>query len=96
MKDYHLIENGNGFIEILPLPFTKATAIAYLTDYFDFSPEECYVFGDSPNDVEMMNYAGNSICMGNGYDSVKEIAGYVTADINQDGIYKAMEYYDII
>ena len=43
-----------------------------------------------------MNYAGNSICMGNGYDSVKEIAGYVTADINQDGIYKAMEYYDII
>ncbi len=93
---YQLIENGNGFIEILPLPYTKATAIEYLMDYLHVKKEECFVFGDSPNDIEMMGTTGTSICMGNGYDSVKAISDYVTTNINDGGIYHAMEHYHLI
>lgn len=93
---YQLIDNGGGFTEILPLPYTKASCMDYLLDYFRISRDECYVFGDSPNDLPMMLNTKNSICLGNGYDSVKEISGYVTTDIDDDGIYNALVHYGII
>ena len=93
---YQLIFNGGGFIEILPLEYTKASCMDFLMEYFDVPEEECYVFGDSPNDLPMMTHIKNSICLGDGYDSVKEVSGYVTTALNEDGIYKALKHYDII
>ncbi len=93
---YQLIENGGGFTEILPLPYTKASCMDYLMDYFHVAREDCYVFGDSPNDLPMMEHVKNSICLGNGYDSVKQISSYVTADIDKDGIYLALKHFGLI
>ena len=93
---YQLIDNGGGFTEILPLPYTKATCMDYLMDYFGLTPDDCYVFGDSPNDLPMMTHIKNSICLGNGYDSVKAISGYVTTDIDKDGIWLALKHYHLI
>lgn len=93
---YQLIENGGGFTEILPLPYTKATCIDFLMEYFDISAKDCYIFGDSPNDMPMMCHAGISIAMGNGYDSVKEVSDYVTAEIDKDGVYLALKHFGLI
>lgn len=93
---YQLIDNGGGFTEILPLPYTKATGMDFLMDYFHIKEEDCYVFGDSPNDLPMMLHIKNSIAMGNSYDSIKEIAGYVTTDIDKDGVYHALKHFKII
>jgi hypothetical protein len=91
-----LIENGGGFTEILPLPYSKASCIDFLMDYFQIDMEECYVFGDSPNDLPMLNHVKNSIAMGNSYEAVKKAAKYVTTDIDQDGIYHALKHFGII
>ncbi len=93
---YQLIDNGGGFIEILPLPYTKASAIAFLMDHFGLEPDDCYVFGDSPNDIPMMTCIPNSICMGSGYDCVKELSAYVTADIDKDGLYLALQHFGLM
>lgn len=93
---YRLIDNGGGFTEILPLPYTKATGMDFLMDYFHINKEDCYVFGDSPNDLPMMTHIQNSIAMGNAYDSIKEISGYVTTDIDKDGVYNALKHFKII
>lgn len=93
---YQLIDNGGGFTEILPLPYTKATCMDFLMDFFHIKKEDCYVFGDSPNDLPMMTHIKNSIAMGNAYDSIKAIAGYVTTDIDKDGIYNALKHFEII
>lgn len=46
-------------------------------------------FGDSPNDIEMLEHATLSIALGNAHSSVKEKASYVTTSIEDDGIYNA-------
>lgn len=95
-KEYQLIENGNGFTEILPLSYTKATCIDYLAAFFKKDRKDCYVFGDSPNDLPMMNHVKYSIAMGNSYPEVKEKAFYVTKDVSEDGIYHALRYLSLV
>jgi len=95
-KPYQYIENKNGFTEILPLPYTKATCMDYLLDYFKIDQKDCYVFGDSPNDLPMLTHVGTSIAMGNSYESVKEVSDYVTTDIEDNGILNALKHFGII
>ena len=95
-KPYQYIENRNGFTEILPLEYTKASCMDFLLDYFDIDQKDCFVFGDSPNDLPMLTHVGTSIAMGNSYDSVKEVSDYVTTDIDKDGVWNAMKHFDII
>lgn len=53
--------------------------------------EDCIVFGDSTNDVEMLKKAGLGVCMGNGCEAAKEAADYVCGPIDEDGLAKAIE-----
>lgn len=59
-------------------------------------PEECIAFGDAENDIEMLEFCGIGVAMGNAQEKVKEIADYVTTDIDEDGIRNALQYYSII
>ena len=53
--------------------------------------EDSIAVGDGPNDLQMMEYAGIGIAMGNAIEEVKERADMVTSSINNDGIYRAFE-----
>ena len=53
-------------------------------------------FGDGENDIDMLHYAGIGVAMGNASDLVKSNADYVTADIDDDGIEKALKHFGII
>ena len=52
--------------------------------------------GDGENDLEMLKQCKNSVAMGNAINEVKEIASYITSDINEDGIYNAFKKFNII
>ena len=52
--------------------------------------------GDSENDLDMLKAVKNSIAMGNARPSILPYCSYVTADILDDGIYHALQHYDII
>lgn len=60
------------------------------------STDDCYAFGDSNNDISMFQAAGHGIAMGNACDELKNIADHVTTSVNDDGIYRGFEYYDLI
>jgi len=47
-------------------------------------------FGDSMNDLEMLQHAPISVAMGNALEPIKKIAHYVTEDVDQDGIAKIL------
>ncbi|MGL4252252.1 MAG: Cof-type HAD-IIB family hydrolase [Metamycoplasmataceae bacterium] len=50
------------FIEIIMKDINKATAIQYLNNnFYRFAPEEMLAFGDSGNDIEMLEYVGTSV-----------------------------------
>ena len=58
--------------------------------------QECIAFGDSPNDIAMLKAVGCGIAMGNSDDETKAVADEVTADLNDDGIAKALKAHGLI
>jgi hypothetical protein len=58
--------------------------------------EDTVGFGDSMNDLEMMETVGLSICMENGADALKKIADAVCPAVTEDGIYRAFEAYHLM
>ena len=54
------------------------------------------VFGDSWNDLEMLQAAGVGVAMGNAPQEVQKKADYVTTSNNHDGIYQALQHYQLI
>jgi hydroxymethylpyrimidine pyrophosphatase-like HAD family hydrolase len=52
--------------------------------------------GDAPNDMEMLEFAGISVAMGNGKEEVKQVADYVTATVDEDGWSKAVKHFGLI
>ena len=57
---------------------------------------EIIAFGDGGNDIGMIKAAGIGVAMGNANDSVKEVADYITDDVDNDGVCKALKHYGLI
>ncbi|MGN0438721.1 MAG: Cof-type HAD-IIB family hydrolase [Lachnospiraceae bacterium] len=95
-KIFHLIPHGENVIEAVPMGCSKATGIEFLLNYLKEDKENSYAFGDSINDMEMLEYAAHSIGMGNAVPKVKETVEFVTSDVTADGIYQAMKHYQLI
>ena len=78
--------------EIVLHGLSKATGIEKIMEYYGSDMSRAVVFGDGANDEEMVSIAGIGIAMGNASPHLKEKARYITADINDDGIAKGIDY----
>lgn len=74
----------------------KGDAVRSVAKYLNVSIENTYAFGDGKNDISMLKAVGHGIAMGNGCDETKEVAEFVTKDINDDGVYHACKHYHLI
>lgn len=93
---FQCIDRSNNMYEIIQKGFSKASGIEFLCEYLGKSKDDCYVFGDSENDRAMLEAVPNSIAMGNASQPIKEICSYITSSVEDDGIYKAMEHFELI
>ena len=48
-------------------------------------------FGDMPNDIEMLAWAGMGVAMGNARDSVKDVADFTTGTNDEGGLAQVLE-----
>ena len=72
----------------------KGTAVRYLAeDYLGLKPENVMTIGDNFNDVEMLEYAGIGVAMGEAPDAVKAIANWVAPSVEEDGAVAAIEAF---
>lgn len=94
--DFAILEHEGNVIELVPAGTSKATGIQWLCDYLHVGREDTYAIGDSVNDLDMLSFVGHGIAMGNGTSPAKDAAEYITADIHEDGVQKAMEHYGLI
>jgi len=83
-------------LDVLPKGGSKARGIACLLDKLQIDREEAIAFGDGLNDVEMLEYVGTGIAMGNGHNETKRVADYVTAHVEEDGIMHGLKYLGLI
>lgn len=75
---------------------SKAVGIEHLLRHMGLCREECICFGDGANDIEMLEYCGIGVAMGNADDIVKEHADHVTTTVDDEGIEKALHTLAII
>lgn len=91
-KNNHLhLYNG----EISIKGITKATGLKKIATYLNKSIEDTIAIGDSLNDLDILQEAGLSICMGNGTDECKEIADFTTKHISDDGLAYALKHFNL-
>jgi len=89
--EFEILRHTFDIGELVPKGISKATGIADVCQALGVNREDTIAVGDSINDVEMLQYAGVGVVMGNGTEPAKEVADFVTKPIEEGGIYFAME-----
>lgn len=78
-------------LEISDLGVSKASTLALCCAERGISSDEVVAFGDMPNDLEMLTWAGTSYAMGNAHPDVLATASGRTAANNEDGVAVVIE-----
>ena len=91
-----IVHEPDGILEIGQAGHSKASGIERLCASLGIAKEDTYAFGDSANDVEMLEFVAHGIAMGNGTDVAKNAAEFVTTDIHKDGIWNGLKHYGLI
>lgn len=74
------------FLECNPLRATKGNALRWCGEHFGFTMDELIAFGDSLNDVSMLEAAGTGVAMGNAREDVKALGFPVCMSNDEDGV----------
>ena len=83
------------YLEVMDHAASKASAVKFFMERFNIAREETIAIGDNFNDIEMIEFAGLGIAMGNAPAEVKAVADFVTVSNNEDGVAKVLEKYII-
>lgn len=75
---------------------SKLQGIQRLANQFQFGLDQVIVFGDSNNDLEMLEGVEHSVAMKNATRKAKKAASFVTDSNNKDGIFKALERFGLV
>lgn len=82
--------------EIMQKGINKSVGIKKLLEYLGADAADTIAIGDGCNDIEMLDFCGASVAMGNAPDIVKAHADIITDRIDNDGLYKAFETLGLI
>ena len=85
------VSSGYGCIDILQDGIHKAWGLVELLNRWNLKPEQIMAFGDSENDIEMLELAGISYAMENAEEAVKRVATKVAPANSQAGVYQVLE-----
>jgi Cof subfamily protein (haloacid dehalogenase superfamily) len=83
--------SNSGLIEISKAGVTKASGLAWVCDLLDVPAAKVVAFGDMPNDMSMLEWAGHGVAMANAHADVLAMADEVTAPNSEDGVAQVLE-----
>ncbi|MBM9506015.1 HAD family hydrolase [Streptomyces sp. KK5PA1] len=82
---------GEGFVELLPLGLTKATGLTLAARRLGVTGADTIAFGDMPNDLPMLTWAGYGVAMAGAHPALKAVADEITASNEEDGVAVVLE-----
>lgn len=82
--------------EISDININKATGIQIVLEHFGKTKEAVIAIGDGPNDIEMLEFAGVGIAMGNSTEHLKSHADEVTDVLSENGLYNSFKKHELI
>jgi len=77
------------FLQALSL--RSDTVLADVAGRLGVEPERVIAFGDMPNDVEMLRWAGHGVAMQNGHPQARSVADEITGPAGEDGVAQVLE-----
>lgn len=83
--------SSSALLEISARGVSKASTLARCCAVREIGPEEVIAFGDMPNDIEMLSWAGTSYAMANAHPEVLATTKYRTASNEEDGVALVIE-----
>lgn len=89
-------QDGMAHGELINRNFDKGTGIRRICAHLQVSLQHTIGFGDSMNDLAMLETVGISVCMANGDPALKAVSNYVCPPVNQDGLYTAFVHWGLI
>jgi Cof subfamily protein (haloacid dehalogenase superfamily) len=95
-SDCHFIRWHDYSVDILPAGGSKAKGIEKLLEILNIKRENAYAFGDALNDLEMLEFVGTGVAMGNAMPEVKKVANFITKSHNDEGIYHGVKELGLI
>lgn len=92
-EDFTVVRSAPYFLEFLNKASSKGTGVKALAEHLGIKREEIICIGDAGNDLDMIEYAGLGVAMGNAFEEVKAAADYVTLDNESDGVAHVIEKF---
>lgn len=92
--EVYLTKSVDIFLEATHPQVNKGAAVRYVAeDLLGLQPEQVMAIGDNLNDLEMLNYAGLGVAMGDAPAEVKAMAQWVAPNVEANGAAVAMEKF---
>ena len=82
--------------EFSPLGVDKGAGIREALAHLGHGPARTFGFGDSENDLAMVDAVETFVAMGNALPRVKKAAAYVTDDVRDDGVVTALSHFGLV
>ena len=82
--------SGDGLVEISAAGVTKAAALQRLARGLGYTAAEVVAFGDMPNDLPMLQWAGTSYAVANADPMVLEAADHEAPTNDDDGVARTL------
>ena len=89
----YLASSKKRYLEMVDVRVNKGESLAFLAEMLGIAQEEVMAIGDSMNDVDMIEYAGCGVAMGNANATVRAAADFITATNSEDGVAVAIEKF---
>jgi Cof subfamily protein (haloacid dehalogenase superfamily) len=83
--------SGAPFVEISAREAQKSLALAWLCEEWGIQSSEVIAFGDMPNDLPMLHWAGHSVATANAHSELRAAATEVTVSNDEDGVAVVLE-----
>lgn len=82
---------AGGLAEISAAGVTKAVALAHWCQELGIGAEQVWAFGDMPNDLPMLTWAGRSFAVANAHPEVRAVVTDHCASNDEDGVARTLE-----
>ncbi|MBQ4645868.1 MAG: HAD family hydrolase [Candidatus Gastranaerophilales bacterium] len=86
-----IVQSSPIYLEINDIEASKGHALDFLKEYWNLKDNQVIASGDQDNDIELLEHAGNKVCVGSNSQKLKEIANYHCKDVNSDELVDLIE-----
>ena len=86
-----VVQSGGEAVEVTAAGVNKAAGLAEVAEELGIDPADVIAFGDYPNDVPMLAWAGRGVAVANAHAEVLAIADEVTLSNDDDGVALVLE-----